>query len=413
MAKSYGYIKPVIESDHYILGGGQLPQVILQPDGQWDNFLPEDEYQNIPFETDNCTGFGTTNAIENLMFKVFGTRLNYSDRALGVFAGTCPPGADPHAICETARKQGLVPESLLPFSNLQNVDEYYSFKGADEKTVRDAGSEWLQNFDFGHEWVFNSNSGITQEERVNNMKIALKYSPLCASVYAWAMGPDGMYIDIGEENHWIMIYGFTDKAWKIFDSYDNTHKLYDMANTINFCKRFHIEKKDPEETKKVNSILIVMTNFIPATIKQIKALVALIVAFLVPAPTMAETPIVAPPVAKETPQQMVLRVCKEKGLTAQQTNNLCNTIQCESGFDNDIEPHLNKSETGKVMSIDYGICQINDFYHIGPNKDFPSVQYVLDNPEKVVRWMCDMCKAGKLNLWVCWEKNLVANKKYV
>jgi hypothetical protein len=35
----------------------------------------------------------------------------------------------------------------------------------------------------------------------------------------------------------------------------------------------------------------------------------------------------------------------------------------------------------KVTSSDFGIVQINDYWHIGPGKDFPSVEYVLENPK--------------------------------
>lgn len=124
-----------------------------------------------------------------------------------------------------------------------------------------------------------------------------------------------------------------------------------------------------------------------------------------------EPPKMAQPQPKiETMQEMVLRVCKEKKLTKQQTNDVYNTIRCESQFKNTA---VNQNKlNGKVLSTDYGICQINDYYHIGVGKSFPSVDFVKQNPDKVVAWMCDMAKAGKLKLWVCYSKNLF-KKGYV
>lgn len=82
---------------------------------------------------------------------------------------------------------------------------------------------------------------------------------------------------------------------------------------------------------------------------------------------------------------------------------VCACIQVESGF-NPARIHQNMSSvaqgTPTVQSTDYGIVQVNDFYHIGKGKDFPSSDYVLANPEECVRWMIKMFLAGKMNLWV-------------
>lgn len=72
MENKYGFIEPFVTRDNYILGGlSSVPKDILQPNGQWDNFLPERELQNLGFETANCTGFGTTSCIEILMKKKY------------------------------------------------------------------------------------------------------------------------------------------------------------------------------------------------------------------------------------------------------------------------------------------------------------------------------------------------------
>lgn len=97
-------------------------------------------------------------------------------------------------------------------------------------------------------------------------------------------------------------------------------------------------------------------------------------------------------------------ICDQEGLSVQQKNDLSMTLHCESNY-NPACVHKNVVN-GKVTSTDYGICQINDYYHIGPGKDFPSVQFVLDNPEACVRWMCSQWKVGNGKLWVCYSKGL-------
>ena len=105
----------------------------------------------------------------------------------------------------------------------------------------------------------------------------------------------------------------------------------------------------------------------------------------------------------EKARHSVRVICDEEGLTVAQKNTLCETVKCESGF-NPLAKHENKNAKGVITSTDWGICQINDYWHIGPNKSFPSVEYVLNNPEACIRWMCTMWKANKQMLWVCYKK---------
>lgn len=94
-------------------------------------------------------------------------------------------------------------------------------------------------------------------------------------------------------------------------------------------------------------------------------------------------------------------LCDFAGLNVEQKNIICACIYQESRFLIDVK-HANVSN-GVVESTDYGICQINDYYHIGAGKDFPSVEYVLDNPDKVVAWMIRMYQQGHIGQWVSYS----------
>lgn len=111
----------------------------------------------------------------------------------------------------------------------------------------------------------------------------------------------------------------------------------------------------------------------------------------------------------DTPQNVrhaVRVMCDNAGLTfthqydsnVTDKNILCACVEQESGF-NTKAVHQNLSDTKVVLSTDYGVCQINDFWHIGQGKDFPSVGYVLDNPEACISWMIQMFKDGKASQW--------------
>lgn len=110
----------------------------------------------------------------------------------------------------------------------------------------------------------------------------------------------------------------------------------------------------------------------------------------------------AGPLFWDTPKHIyhAVRVtCDNNNLTVAEKNLLCECLYQESRFNNAAINH-NRNSAGVVLSTDYGLCQINDYYHIGPGKDFPSVAYVLENPDKVFEWMITMYKHGLLKQWV-------------
>lgn len=122
---------------------------------------------------------------------------------------------------------------------------------------------------------------------------------------------------------------------------------------------------------------------------------------------------VAPPPPAPAPQyswttqkgayKLTRIMCDDMGLTLTEKNTVCACIYQESRFMNRYpngKPVTNVNMVnGKPSSTDWGIVQVNDYYHIGPKKTFPSVEYVLDNPEKMVRWMIQCQQKGQLKLW--------------
>lgn len=92
-------------------------------------------------------------------------------------------------------------------------------------------------------------------------------------------------------------------------------------------------------------------------------------------------------------------VCDRMGLSVEQKNIICACIFQESRFLNTAKGENKDPVTKVVWSTDWGLAQINDHYHIGVGKDFPTVGYVLQNPEEAVKWMISLYKEGKLSLW--------------
>jgi len=109
---------------------------------------------------------------------------------------------------------------------------------------------------------------------------------------------------------------------------------------------------------------------------------------------------------KENCRHNVRALCDLEGLTVDQKNDFSRTIHCESDYNPEcVHPNI---VNGHVSSTDYGIAQINDYWHIGPGKDFATIADAM-NPENAIRWACRQWKAGNGKLWVCKLKNLNLN----
>lgn len=252
---NYGFVEPQIADDHYVLGGARsLPKIVLQADGRWGKFLPTYEPQfGAGWDSEGCTVWGTENAAEILVKKIYGLEANFSERFIYNLIPVRPPGADPHTVAECIRDRGLIEEALLPMT--KTFEEFCTPEPMDAQLLI-RGQQWLLKNIFGHEWVFQG--AVAKEQRIALMKEALRYSPLGVSVTAWFRGDDGIYRDNGQPNcHWCVCYDYDEakQAWLIFDSYDQSVKLYSYESDIKFCKRYSLMPGTGKPTEKPSWIV--------------------------------------------------------------------------------------------------------------------------------------------------------------
>lgn len=242
-----------IESDHYHFGAARsLPAEVVLPSGDWTPFVPDFEAQDINFETDGCTVFGTMHCVIGLERHLAGENPNYSERFTYINAGVSPDGGgDPHAVAESIRTQGVIPQTELPMT--ETVDEFVQPDPMSDTYLAE-GRGWLSTRAFGHEWVFTN--GRPQDQRTTLMRQALQYSPIGMSVSAWELGPNGTYIDGGEpNNHWVSCFKDNGNGWLVFDSYEKEWKIIDYAHNIQFCKRYSLSILPALTTQEKRSIL--------------------------------------------------------------------------------------------------------------------------------------------------------------
>ena len=257
-----GYIKPVLQEKDFIFGSNQLSGEILQPDGQWLNFLPPFEEQKKIIETSNCTGFATCNIVEIIMRrKALDLKADYSDRGLGILSGTYPPGNSPQKVAETARIRGFFPEELLSFDNtVTTVDSYYDLRKLTIEMLA-ACENWLKKWTLKHDIVGNFSYKIPNKMLMN----ALKYSPLGIAVIGWIYDDvTDKYIRPPEyeriDGHWTVMVGYEENEyWYVYDSYYGLIKL-DWDFKFYVAKRYAVEQNIPDE--QANKIMEMLKSVI-------------------------------------------------------------------------------------------------------------------------------------------------------
>lgn len=206
-------LEPILPEDYQFGGETKLSGEIINETGDWTPYLPTKEQQSYSaFDSQSCTSFGTTNAIETLHKKLFGIEPNYSDRFLSKISGTSTSGNTPKRVADAWRKQGIVPETDWPFKSTTTT--WADFFADIPITILSMAKAWLSLYAVGYEYV---NPGYA------NIKEALKRSPIGASFYAWVKDENGVYYkpENALDTHWALIIGtYPNGNYKIFDSYE-------------------------------------------------------------------------------------------------------------------------------------------------------------------------------------------------
>ena len=175
--------------------------------------------------------------------------MNYSERYIAIVANLDPQrGGSPHDVAEAIRKNGLIADSLLPFTEtVDSVEKYYSPDPMEEQYLS-IGKDFLHQYDFKHEWV--ATDKHDPKETAERMKKALRTSPLGVSVQAWTER-NGIYVkEQGTpDNHWVVCVGYDDDYPLIFDSYPPYFKKLMPFYDFGFAKRYLIQKVADQSIK--------------------------------------------------------------------------------------------------------------------------------------------------------------------
>lgn len=262
--KRYGLKFDTFDPEHYFLGSGILGTTEINSSGDWTNWLPQKEIQNVNnIDTLNCTTFGTLNALETLISFSLKESFNFSDRFGGIIAGASKVGNSPHTVAQAICNYGLIEEIDLAFDDtIKTIDDYYKPNPMTDKLLK-KGQEFIKKYKIGHEWVYPIGQCKTIYEQKTLITQALKRSPIATSVSAWHSDGNGGYDQLWSENHWCVIYKEDETYYHIYDSYDNLIKKYDKNSKITMAKIYTVIKLIVEDK---NTIFKKLFNWVASII---------------------------------------------------------------------------------------------------------------------------------------------------
>lgn len=234
----WGFFPDTIKEEDYLLGGfSKLPQEILCPEYDWEDYLGIFENQRNPFfDTWSCTNFANCNAVETIHKRRYNEEINKSDKYSANMSGTRPGIGNSHnVVAEASRKFGFVDEEVLPFTKDMKEVTYFSMVPTH---IQQMGISLTEEVEYGYERVL-----------YKDLYEALQFSPLQVAVDA-RTNKTNKFIS---HNHSVLLYGFSKEKWKVFDSYQGKPMLYDKDYPFGFPLRFHYKKKSVVQDNKGNN----------------------------------------------------------------------------------------------------------------------------------------------------------------
>lgn len=210
---------PEYDPQDYELGAVRsAPFEIINESGDWRGYLPSDEIQRKRIDSNGCTNFGTLNILEILEKYKYGKESNYSERFQAVMSGQKRSGNNAHKVFESIRKDGVLDDDVLPFTDNMTFEEYLSPIPMSRGFINEA-RKWVNDNLFNHEYIYRGDITLTEKKEL--LKQALQRSPVGVSVYAW-QERNGVYIKPAghKDSHWCCLIAIEDDKPIIYDSYE-------------------------------------------------------------------------------------------------------------------------------------------------------------------------------------------------
>jgi len=249
------FVYPEIKDTDFVFGSGEVIGTVLNDSGDWRNYLPPHEFQNKNgVESSACFIEAQQHTIATILEKQYSIHdSNFSSRFNLIFSDATPLGGSPLKGAQTIRDHGVIPEQMLPFADyIQSWQEFNSFEGGNKGACIVTGQIWLQKWEPKYDIVFLKNDSV--ETKYRKLREALKFSPVCASVYAWVEDPvSGFYVkpDGYNDQHLVeIIHVDENNSVYVLDTYEPFIKRLNPNFNFDFGMRWSLFVKDTAPAQK-------------------------------------------------------------------------------------------------------------------------------------------------------------------
>jgi hypothetical protein len=305
--KGHGLLIELPGPTDYVAGDGRLSGEVINPEGDWTQYVIDWEHQAPKYETNACASFGTIDALQALRKHFDGGTFNLSDRFTAKISGTDPKrGNTPQKVAQAIRDNWSCLEQDWPMT--ETVDDYYKSPPdllySKAEVVRD-----------GNTFQYHAITNPTRDK----LKEELKRGAVCMSV---ALMPDGdgiYYRPQGwRDAHWVWLLYIDEGGYYVIkDTYEPFTKMIQPSFIPEVAYRYNINEK------QVDGILVAIRSII-------KKLLAYISTVKVEPPAPKPTPV---SVLRNT---LVLAMQKHEGWfpgsRSQRNNNPLNTKYSSVGY---------------------------------------------------------------------------------
>lgn len=249
------FIYPEIKPEHRRFGSDNAGDII-RADGDWRDYLPPEEEQNKNgVESSACYIEAQQHTIATIQEEEFGIPdLNYSSRFNALLSGGTEYGGDPLQGADSMRQDGLVLESMMPFSErITSWSEFASWKDAVESLCRSAGRVFKRHWKINNYIVFERDEPIGI--KFTKLREALRRSPVPMSVYpdaTWLENSPGLIHSKpkGARDSHLVECVFVDEFHRphIRDTYPPFNKILEPFYDADFAMKWTV-KKNTEQKK--------------------------------------------------------------------------------------------------------------------------------------------------------------------
>lgn len=259
------FVYPKIKSEDYIFGSGQVLGTVLREDGDWRLYLPPEEHQRRNgVESSSCFIEAQQHTIATILEGHFAIQdQNFSARFNLIFSDATPSGGDPLKGAQTFRDYGLIPDTLLPFSDdIKYWDEFNSFKGGNEKLCKEQGKTWRRYWDPRYDIVIKREMDL--ETKYLRLKEALKYSPIPVSVYGVQSGDSYVKKPKGvNDTHMVeLVYIDANDVPYVFDTYPPFLKKLPAKYNFDFGMRWSLIKMPAVQESIIKKLINLLNKWI-------------------------------------------------------------------------------------------------------------------------------------------------------